>query len=212
MARLWRYGGRWALVYLGLMTAMPAEAAGRLIWALGDSLTAGYGLPPADGFTSQLQVALQKAGVPATVRNGGITGDTSAQGKARLLWGLRGLGVKPDLVILELGANDMLRGMPPSQTAANLDAIMDELKRRQIRVLVAGMRAAPNMGPAYARGFDPIYPRLAKRYGARFYPFFLDGVAADMTLLQADGMHPNAKGVSIIVGRILPSVRAALKP
>ncbi|WP_037538169.1 arylesterase [Sphingomonas sp. PR090111-T3T-6A] len=194
------------------MTAMPAEAAGRLIWALGDSLTAGYGLPPADGFTSQLQVALQKAGVPATVRNGGITGDTSAQGKARLLWGLRGLGVKPDLVILELGANDMLRGMPPSQTAANLDAIMDELKRRQIRVLVAGMRAAPNMGPAYARGFDPIYPRLAKRYGARFYPFFLDGVAADMTLLQADGMHPNAKGVSIIVGRILPSVRAALKP
>lgn len=212
MARLWRYGGRWALVYLGLMTAASAQAAGPLIWALGDSLTAGYGLPPADGFTNRLQAALRQAGVPATVRNGGITGDTSAQGRARLLWGLRGLGVKPDLVILELGANDMLRGMPPSQTAANLDAIMAELKRRRIRVLIAGMRAAPNMGPAYARGFDPIYPRLAKRYGARLYPFFLDGVAANMALLQADGMHPNAKGVSIIIHRILPSVRAALRP
>lgn len=212
MTRLRRYGGRWALVYLGLMTAAPAQAAGPLVWALGDSLTAGYGLPPADGFTNRLQAALRQAGVPATVRNGGITGDTSAQGRARLLWGLRGLGVKPDLVILELGANDMLRGMPPSQTAANLDAIMAELKRRRIRVLIAGMRAAPNMGPAYARGFDPIYPRLAKRYGARLYPFFLDGVAADIALLQADGMHPNAKGVSIIIHRILPSVRAALRP
>jgi acyl-CoA thioesterase-1 len=201
-----------ALVYLGLMTAAPVQAAGPLIWALGDSLTAGYGLPPADGFTTQLQAALRQAGVPATVRNGGITGDTSAQGKARLLWGLRGLGVKPDLVILELGANDMLRGMPPAQTATNLDAIMAELKRRQIRVLIAGMRAAPNMGPAYARGFDPIYPRLAKQYGARFYPFFLDGVAANTALLQADGMHPNTKGVSIVVHRILPSVRAALAP
>jgi len=200
------------LVYLGLMTAMPAQAAGPLIWALGDSLTAGYGLPPADGFTNQLQAALRQAGVPATVRNGGITGDTSAQGKARLLWGLRGLGVKPDLVILELGANDMLRGMPPAQTATHLDAIMAELKRRQIRVLVAGMRAAPNMGAAYARGFDPIYPRLAKDYGARLYPFFLDGVAAKTTLLQADGMHPNAQGVSIIVRRMLPSVRGALRP
>jgi len=212
MARLWRYGGRGVLVYLGLMTAMPAQAAGPLIWALGDSLTAGYGLPPADGFTNQLQAALRQAGVPATVRNGGITGDTSAQGKARLLWGLRGLGVKPDLVILELGANDMLRGMPPAQTATHLDAIMAELKRRQIRVLVAGMRAAPNMGAAYARGFDPIYPRLAKDYGARLYPFFLDGVAAKTTLLQADGMHPNAQGVSIIVRRMLPSVRGALRP
>ena len=212
MARLWRYGVQGALVYLGLMTAAPVQAAGPLIWALGDSLTAGYGLSPADGFTTQLQAALRQAGVPATVRNGGITGDTSAQGKARLLWGLRGLGVKPDLVILELGANDMLRGMPPAQTATNLDAILAELKRRQIRVLIAGMRAAPNMGPAYARGFDPIYPRLAKQYGARFYPFFLDGVAANTALLQADGMHPNARGVSIVVHRILPSVRAALAP
>lgn len=210
MTRLWRYGAQGALVYLGLMTAMPAQAAEPLIWALGDSLTAGYGLPPVDGFTSQLQGALHAAGVPATVRNGGITGDTSAQGKARLLWGLRGLGVKPDLVILELGANDMLRGMPPTQTAANLDLILAELKRRQIRVLIAGMRAAPNMGPGYARGFDPIYSRLARQYGARFYPFFLDGVAANTALLQADGMHPNARGVSIIVHRILPSVREAL--
>jgi acyl-CoA thioesterase I len=144
------------------------------------------------------------------VKNGGVSGDTSAQGRARLLWGLRGLGAKPDLVIVELGANDMLRGLPPAQAAANLDAILAELKRRQIRVLIAGMQAAPNLGPDYKRAFDAIYPRLAQRYGARLYPFFLDGAAGNRALIQGDGLHPNAKGVAIIVARMLPAVRGAL--
>lgn len=214
MARQSRYGARRLLVHLALACALlgagPACAARPLIWALGDSLTAGYGLLPAEGFTAQLQAALRHAGVQATVRNGGISGDTTAQGRARLLWGLRGLGAKPDLVIVELGANDMLRGLPPEQAAANLDAILAELQRRQIRVLLAGMKAAPNLGPNYRRAFDAIYPRLAAAHGARLYPFFLDGVAGDRALLQADGLHPNAQGVKIIVHRILPAVTGTL--
>ena len=214
MARYRRYGLGRALVHLlpllFLALAAPALAAGPLIWALGDSLTAGYGLPPADGFTPQLQAALRKAGVPATVRNGGISGDTAAQGKARLLWGLRGLGAKPDLVIVELGANDMLRGLPAAATEASLDAILAELQRRHIRVLVAGMRAAPNLGPDYRAAFDAIYPRLARKYKTGLYPFFLDGVAGRRALIQADGLHPNARGVTIVVRRMLPAVRLAL--
>jgi acyl-CoA thioesterase-1 len=123
---------------------------------------------------------------------------------------LRGLGTKPDLVVVELGANDMLRGLPPEQAAANLDAILSELQRRRIPILLAGMRAAPNLGPTYRHAFDSIYPRLAAAHGARLYPFFLDGVAGNRSLQQADGLHPNAQGVTIIVRRILPSVRAAL--
>lgn len=214
MTRRRRYGAGRLLVHLALLlsawVAVPARAAAPLIWALGDSLTAGYGLPPADGFTNQLQIALRRAGVAATVRNGGISGDTSAQGRARLLWGLRGLGTKPDLVIVELGANDMLRGLPPAQMAADLDAILAELKRRDIRVLIAGMKASPNLGPDYRRAFDAIYPRLARRYGMALYPFFLDGVAGRAALIQADGLHPNAKGVDIVVTRMLPAVHAAL--
>lgn len=194
-----------------MTAASPAVAQGPLIWALGDSLTAGYGLPPAQGFTVRLEQALHKAGIPATVRNGGIAGDTAAQGRARLAWGLRGLGAKPDLVIVELGANDMLRGMPPSAVEQNLDLILAELKRRQIRVLVVGMKAAPNLGADYAKAFDPLYPRLARKYGDPLYPFFLDGVAGQPALIQADGKHPNAQGVDIVVGRMLPSVRAALR-
>lgn len=216
MARCARYGGARLLVHLALaayaLIAVPAQAAGPLIWALGDSLTAGYGLPPADGFTAQLQRAITESGVPATVRNGGISGDTSAQGRARLLWGLRGLGAKPDLVIVELGANDMLRGLPPTEAAANLDAILAELKRRNIPTLIAGMRAAPNLGPSYARAFDAIYPRLATTYGAALYPFFMDGVAGDRRLIQGDGLHPNRAGVAIIVRNMLPAVRKALAP
>lgn len=214
MARLARYGAVRRIVHLILlsiaMSAAPALAAGPLIWALGDSLTAGYGLLPAQGFTVQLQNALRRSGVPATVRNGGIAGDTSAQGKARLLWGLRGLGMQPDLVIVELGANDMLRGLPPEQAEANLDAILAELKRRHIAVLLAGMRSAPNLGPSYRAAFDGMYPRLARKYRLPLYPFFLDGVAGRRDLLQADGLHPNPRGVAIVVRRILPSVRATL--
>lgn len=214
MARLARYGAMRRIVHLLLLwiatSAAPALAAGPLIWALGDSLTAGYGLLPAQGFTNQLQDALRRSGVPATVRNGGIAGDTSAQGRARLLWGLRGLGAQPDLVIVELGANDMLRGLSPQQAEANLDAILAELRRRHIPVLLAGMRAAPNLGPAYRAQFDTMYPRLARKYGVRLYPFFLEGVAGHRDLVQADGMHPNPKGVQIVVRGMLPSVRAAL--
>ena len=194
--------------------AAPAMAEKRtpLVWAFGDSLSAGYGLPPADGFTTKLQAALRKAGVAATVRNGGVAGDTAAQARARLRWGLRGLGATPDLVIVELGANDMLRGLPPAQARANLDAILTELHNRHIPVLLAGMRAAPNLGPNYVRGFEAMYPELAKAHGAPLYSFFLDGVAAKREYLQADGLHPNARGTDIIVAKILPAVRAALRP
>ena len=189
----------------------PASKQAPLVWAFGDSLTAGYGLPPAQGFPVRLQAALRRAGVVATVRNGGIAGDTSAQGRARLAWGLRGLGRKPDLVIVELGANDMLRGMPPSATEKNLDLILRELKRRDIPVLFVGMRAAPNLGAGYRQEFESLYPRLAQRHRVPLYPFFLDGVAGKQALFQSDGRHPNARGVEIIVKRILPAVRNALR-
>lgn len=209
-----RYGRFALLVHcLALLFAAPAAASPErpLVWALGDSLAAGYGLPPRDGFAVQLQAALRGAGVPAEVRNGGVAGDTAAQGRARLLWGLRGLKARPDLVIVELGANDMLRGLPPEQAEANLDRILTELKRRRIPVLLAGMRAAPNMGAAYARRFEAIYPRLARKHMVALYPFFLDGVAGNRLLFQPDGLHPNARGVRVLVARMLPAVRRALR-
>jgi acyl-CoA thioesterase I len=214
MARRLRYGAIWLLVYLssaifaGSVRATPPSRP--LVWALGDSLTAGYGLPPAQGFTAQLQGALRQAGIPATVRNGGISGDTTAQGRARLLWGLRGLGTTPDLVIVELGANDMLRGLPPQAAEGNLDAILAELKRRRIPVLLAGMRAAPNLGTSYRQAFDSMYPRLARKYGISLYPFFLAGVTGERDLLQPDGLHPNARGVRVMVRNILPYVKRAV--
>lgn len=195
---------------LATLCATPAWAQARLIWALGDSLTAGYGLPPAQGFVPRLQTALRRAGVQVTVRNGGVSGDTAAQGRARLKWGLRGLRATPDLVIVELGANDMLRGLPPAQVEANLATIIAELQRRRLPVLLAGMRAAPNLGPDYRRRFEGIYPRLARRFNVPLYPFFVDGVAGNARLIQADGLHPNADGVNVIVQRITPAVRKAL--
>lgn len=210
-----RYGRRRLLVHLGLALAAFATTGAapprpRLVWAFGDSLAAGYGLPPDQGFTAQLQAALNAAGVRAVVRNGGVAGDTAAQGRARLLWGLRGLGRTPDLVMVELGANDMLRGLPVAQARANIDAILTELGRRRIPVLLAGMRAAPNLGPDYARPFEAMYPALAARHRVPLYPFFLDGVAGNRALIQRDGLHPNAQGVKVIVRRMLPAVRRAL--
>jgi acyl-CoA thioesterase-1 len=214
------YGGavrlchRWlaALALLiALGSAAPATAADRLVLAFGDSLTAGYGLGPTQSFPVRLEAALRRGGIAATVHNAGVSGDTSAAGQARLGWVLRGLGRKPDLAIVELGANDMLRGLKPAETRANLDAILAELKRRQIPTIVAGMRAAPNLGRGYATAFEGIFPALAGKYGARLYPFFLDGVAANRSLLLADGMHPTARGVDIITTRILPTVRTALR-
>ena len=213
-----RYGCRGrsvhrALLALVALVASPAAAspAQPVIWAFGDSLVAGYGLPPNQGFPTQLQGALRRAGVAATVRNGGVAGDTAAQGQARLAWGLRGLGTPPDLVIVELGANDMLRGLPVAQARAKLDAVLTELQRRRLRVLLVGMRAAPNMGAAYGRAFDAMYPALARSHRVPLYPFYLDGVVANRALIQADGLHPNAAGVAIIVARMLLAIRTALK-
>ena len=210
-----RYGAWTWLVHLAALLMLPSAASASperpLIWALGDSLFAGYGLPPREGFAPQLQSALRRAGVAAEVRNGGVSGDTAAQGRARLLWGLRGLKARPDLVLVELGANDMLRGLPPEQVEANLDRIVVELKRRGIPVLLVGMRASANLGPDYRRRFDGIYPRVARRHGVPLYPFLGEGVAGNRALFQADGLHPNARGVGLVVARMAPVVRRALQ-
>jgi acyl-CoA thioesterase-1 len=182
----------------------PASAAPPVkIVALGDSLTAGYGLPEKDGFVPRLQAALTAKGIAAVVTNAGVSGDTTADGLARLDWSVP---EGTDAVIVELGANDMLRGLNPAVTRSGLDAILQRLTQRHIAILLCGMRAAPNLGPEYVRAIDSIYPDLAAKYGEPLYSFFLDGVAANLSLTQSDGMHPNAAGVAIIVGRILPKV------
>lgn len=186
----------------------PAERP--LVLAFGDSLTAGYGLDQGLGFAPQLQATLRRHGVAADVIDGGVSGDTSEAGKARLGWTLDGLKRKPDLVILELGANDMLRGLDPELTETNLDAMLAELGRRQIPVLMAGMRGAPNLDPAYIARFEAIYPTLARKYGTALYPFFLDGVAAQPGMQLPDGMHPTFEGVKRIVTGIAPAVKEAL--
>ncbi|WP_294120916.1 arylesterase [Sphingomonas sp.] len=198
-----------ALLSIALVGASPP--AGRpLVLAFGDSLTAGYGLDQGLGFAPQLQASLRRNGLAATVVDGGVSGDTSEAGKARLGWTLDGLARKPDLVIVELGANDMLRGLDPALTEKNLDAILAELQRRRIKVLVAGMRGAPNLDPAYVARFEALYPVVARRHGAALYPFFLDGVAAQPGMQQADGMHPTFAGVKRIVTGIMPAVKQTL--
>ena len=190
---------------LGLAT-LPAgaqQARPVSIVALGDSLTAGYGLGPADAFPVRLQAALKAKGLDVTVQNAGVSGDTSSGGLERLDWAV-GEGV--DAVILELGANDALRGIDPAVTRRNLDTIITRLKEKRIAVLLTGMLAPPNMGGPFAAAFNPIFPDLAAKHGVLFDPFFLDGVAADASLNLSDGMHPNAKGVDVIVRRILPKV------
>ena len=198
-----------ALLSILLTGAAPAPER-PLVLAFGDSLTAGYGLDSGLGFASQLQATLRRYGVAAQVVDGGVSGDTSEAGKARLGWTLDGLPRKPDLVILELGANDMLRGLDPGLTRANLEAIMAELKRRDIQVLIAGMRGAPNLDPAYVDRFEAIYPELARRNGAPLYPFFMEGVAGQKGMIQQDGMHPTFAGVKRIVTGITPAVKRAL--
>jgi acyl-CoA thioesterase-1 len=198
-----------ALLSITLVGASPASER-PLLLAFGDSLTAGYGLDQGLGFAPQLQAVLRRHGIAAKVVDGGVSGDTTEAGKARLGWTLDGMERKPDLVILELGANDMLRGLDPGLTEANLDAMLAELKRRQIPVLLTGMRAAPNLDPAYIARFDAIYSTLARKHGAAIYPFFLDGVAAQQGMVQADGMHPTFEGVKRIVTGITPSVKQAL--
>lgn len=207
------YGRRAALIqmatgFLGVAGALSMSASARAadplrLVALGDSLTAGYQLPPAAAFPAQLEKALTARGLAVTVENAGVSGDTASGGLARLDWAI-GEGVKG--VLLELGANDALRGVPPAETRAALDAIITRLKERGIGVLLIGMRAPPNMGADYQTAFDAIYPDLAAKHGVPLYPFFLDGVVADPSLNLPDGMHPTEKGVAVIVERILPSV------
>jgi acyl-CoA thioesterase-1 len=170
---------------------------------LGDSLSAGFGLPADAAFPAKLDVALKRKGIAVTITNAGVSGDTASGGLERLDWSVP---EGTDAVILELGANDMLRGVDPKVTRTALDAIIAKLKQRNIAVMLCGMRAAPNMGAAYVREFDAIYPALASTHGVVFYPFFLEGVAADRSLNQPDGLHPNAAGVDVIVERILPKV------
>jgi acyl-CoA thioesterase-1 len=181
------------------------------IFALGDSLTAGYGLPPRQGFVPQLEAYLRRQGIRAHVTNAGVSGDTSAQGLQRLAWTLDGLERRPDLAIVALGANDMLRGLDPAQTRRALDAILAELKRREIRLLLAGMVAAPNLGPDYAKAFNGLYPALARAHGATLHPFFLEDVAGQRDLNQPDGIHPNVAGVKKMVLEIAPRVIGALR-
>jgi acyl-CoA thioesterase-1 len=197
-----------ACLLLGaILTANPARAEPLRIVAFGDSLSAGYELPPEDAFPNQLQAALKAQGRDVTVENAGVSGDTSTGGLERLDWSV------PDgtaLVILELGANDALRGIDPALTRANIDAMLTRLAERGIGVVLAGMLAPPNMGAAYADAFNAIYPDMAAKHGVPLYPFFMDGVITKPDLLLDDGIHPNAEGVARIVEGILPLVVAAL--
>jgi acyl-CoA thioesterase-1 len=173
------------------------------IVVLGDSLSAGYGLPAEAAFPQKLAQALNAKGVAVTIANAGVSGDTASGGLGRFDWSV------PDgteAVILELGANDALRGLDPGLTKAALDKILSKLRDRHIAVLLAGMQAPRNMGPDFVRSFDAIYPALASTHAVVFYPFFLDGVAADPNLNQRDGLHPTAAGVDVIVARIMPKV------
>ena len=201
------------LLLLPLLLAGPAFAQAKqeqLVLSLGDSLTAGYQLKPGESFPAQLEAALRAQGVAVKMHNAGVSGDTTAQGKARLPWVLNSLKQKPDLAIVALGANDMLRGLPPAQARANLDAILAEFDKRGIPVILAGMLAAPNLGPAYGKEFNAIYPSLAKKHGATLHPFFTQGVTANPKLLLADGMHPSKQGVALMVQNMLPAVRQQL--
>lgn len=195
-----------ALVALAL-AALPARAEPLRIVALGDSLSAGYGLESPDAFTGALQAALVARDHDVVIVNAGVSGDTASDGLARVDWSV---GEDADAVIVELGANDALRGVDPAITRDALDRLLARLAERGLPVLLAGMMAPPNLGEDYAAAFNPIYPELAEKHGALLYPFFLDGVAADASLNQADGIHPNAAGVAVIVERIVPSVEALI--
>jgi len=190
-----------------MIVADGAMAAPIKILALGDSLTAGYGLADADGFCPQLEKALRAAGHDVRVIDGSVSGDTTADGLARLDWTLAD---NPDVVIVELGANDALRGLDPVQAKANLDTILTKLQNQGRVVLLVGMEAPRNLGQDYDQAFDGMYPDLATRHHVALYPFFLDGVATDLALNQADGIHPNPAGVAVIVKRMLPAVEKAL--
>ena len=193
-----------------LLSGAPGLAAERpvKIVALGDSLTAGWGVAAGDAFPAKLERALDRNGVAAQVINAGVSGDTASGGLARLDWSVPD-GI--DAVIVELGANDALRGIDPAVTRAALEQVLRRLQERRLPVLLCGMRAPPNMGSDYVRRFDAIYPELASRYGVLLYPFFLEEVAADPALNQGDGLHPTAAGIDVIVRRIVPKVEELIR-
>jgi acyl-CoA thioesterase-1 len=191
-----------ALAITAIASVATANASCRIA-VLGDSLAAAYGLAVEEGFPAQLQRRLREAGYECEVLDAGVSGDTSAGGLARLDWMLAD---RPTHVIVELGGNDALRALPPEQLAANLDAIVDRLKAEGVAVLLAGMRAPPNLGRSYGAAFEAAFSQVAERHEVPLYPFFLEGVAGDPDLNQPDGIHPTAEGIQIIVERILPTV------
>ena len=177
-----------------------------LIVAFGDSLYAGYGLDQKEGFAPELQAALTAAGKDVRVHNAGVSGDTTAAGLRRMDFVLDSLSRKPDLVILGLGGNDLLRGLKPADSRANLEAMVKKLQDRDIPVMLTGMLAPPNLGAKFSDEFNIIYPALAKKYDVALYPFFMDGVVGHPDLFLPDGLHPTAEGIDIIVGKIAPQV------
>ncbi len=199
-----------AFLVIGLTLCAIAGAQAQnapKILALGDSLTAGYNLPADAAFPQQLEAALRKDGIQANVINAGVSGDTTTGALGRVDWALAD---KPTHAIVALGANDMLRGLSPEAARANLDKIVVKLQQAGVKVMLAGMLAAPNLGADYAARFNPIYPDLAKQYGLALYPFFLDGVAGQPALNLSDGIHPTREGVAEMVKRMLPQVKAWL--
>lgn len=195
------------LLWFAMVFASVAQAQPLRIAMLGDSLTAGFGLPPQEALPVKLEKALKAAGRDVTIANHGVSGDTTAGGLARLDWMLAD---KPKLVLVALGANDALRGTDPAETERNLDAIITKLKAEGVAVMLFGMLGPRNFGPEYTKAFDALYPRLAEKHKITLYPFLLEGVAMDRDLNQADGIHPNVKGVDVLVKRITPELIKAI--
>lgn len=194
------------------LPAIPVMGPERRILAFGDSLFAGYGLDPAQSYPARLEAALRAKGVNAKITNAGVSGDTTAAGLQRLAFTLDAQSAKPDLFILELGGNDLLRGLSPEQTRANLGQMLAELKKRGIPVLLMGMRAPPNYGPEYQARFDALYRDLAKEHGAALIPFWLEDIYREPELFQADNIHPTAEGIERLVAATLGEVEGALPP
>lgn len=199
--------GLLAAGFLTLLTIFPLAAEPIRIVGFGDSLMAGYRLDPGQSFPERLEQALRERGHDVVIANAGVSGDTTSGGLERLDWSVPD---ETDIVMLELGANDMLRAVPPDVTERNLAEMIERLQTRDIEIILMGMLAAPNLGNAYRETFDAIFPRLAESYGVALYPFFLDGVATQADLMLDDGMHPNAEGVDIMVERVLPLIEETL--
>ena len=195
-----------------VLPEIPVMGPERRILAFGDSLFAGYGLDPAQSYPARLEAALRVKGVNAKIANAGVSGDTSAAGLQRLAFTLDAQDKKPDLFILELGGNDLLRGLSPAETKANLGQMLAELKQRDIPVLLMGMRAPPNYGPEYQKQFDALYAELAREHGAALIPFWLEDIYREPELFQGDKIHPTAEGIERLVASTLAEVEGALPP